>query len=193
MACLGTDGCGFGVQPGGQLGDTLAQGPHLIVGEGVDAARPVQPQQRGVQPLAEPGGTGQRLRHLVRSRRRWCWLVSRGSNHPSGIAETGHGFAGDGFRASDKGRHLLGLNFMQAAEFVERARGFAAPVPECLVEHRWQAEQGQMVCHRGEVHAQLATDLGVGFAGVHPAPDELRQFKRAWMAARQRRLPKRIR
>jgi hypothetical protein len=38
MACLGTDWCGFGRQPGGQLGDTLAQGQHLIVGEGVDAS-----------------------------------------------------------------------------------------------------------------------------------------------------------
>lgn len=148
------------------------------MGEGFDATRPVQPQQRGVQPLTEPGGASQGLCHLVRSRGRRCRLVSCGCDQPSRIAEAGHGFPGDGFRASDKRCHLLGLSFMQAAQFVERARGFTAPAPERLVEHGWQAEQGQVVRHRGEVHAQLAADLGIGITGIHPAPDELREFER---------------
>jgi len=61
---------------------------------------------------------------------------------------------------------------------MERARGLAAPAPERLVEHGRQPEQGQVVRHGAQVHAQLAADLGIGFTGIHSAPDELREFKR---------------
>lgn len=76
-----------------------------------------------------------------------CRLVSRGRDHAKRTTKIGHGLSRGRLCALDKGRYLIGLLFMQAAQFVE-LRGD----PQCpllgLVEQGW--------------HFQTPSILGLG-------------------------------